>query len=72
MIVCLSPNGQNQTRGNGPCETLYVATIRGLHVLVRDGVGWREAYASLEDKHISSLLYEPASQLLFAGIHGRG
>lgn len=74
MIACLSPNGRTESRGSGPVLTLLVATIRGLHALVRADAGspWRIEPRGLETRHISSLLYESSSRSLFAGIHGRG
>ncbi|WP_108723958.1 WD40/YVTN/BNR-like repeat-containing protein [Hyphococcus luteus] len=73
MIACLSPNGQNQTEGVEPVDKLFVGTLRGVHALLRDASGeWRAEARGLEDRHISSLLYDEGSGLMFAGIHGRG
>lgn len=72
MVVCLSPNGQVKSRGEGPANTILVGTLRGVHALHRQGEGWVCETLGLQDKHVSSLLWEPRSNLLFAGIHGRG
>lgn len=74
MIVCLSPNGRAQSEGSGPATTLFVATLRGVRAFRRKASGdaWLETGHALEDHHISSLLYEPNSKLLFAGCHGYG
>jgi photosystem II stability/assembly factor-like uncharacterized protein len=74
MITCLSPNGGIETRADGPIKRLMIATLRGVHTLERQGPGapWEQAGASLTDRHISCLLYEPASGRLFAGAHGGG
>lgn len=72
MVVCLSPNGRVESRSHGPADEVLVGTIRGLYVLSRDGGGWSAEARSLPDRHISSLLHEPKSDLLFAGFHGRG
>jgi photosystem II stability/assembly factor-like uncharacterized protein len=73
MIVCLSPNGRVESRGAGPAHTVLVGSLRGVHALRREGTGelWKCEPRGLQDKHISSLLWEPQSNLLFAGIHGR-
>jgi photosystem II stability/assembly factor-like uncharacterized protein len=74
MIACLSPNGGVESRGDGPALILMVATLRGVVRFDRGGVDqpWRETARSLETHHISCLLYEPRSRLLFAGCHGYG
>lgn len=53
---------------------LLVATLRGMHVFERGSAGesWRPTRRALEHLHVSALLYEPKSGLLFAGAHGNG
>lgn len=74
MIAVLSCNGGTVTHGSGPAVQLLVATLRGMHVFERESAGkpWRHVRATLEDRHVSCLLYEPQSGLLFAGAHGKG
>jgi photosystem II stability/assembly factor-like uncharacterized protein len=74
MLTCLSPNGGDQTHGDGPALRLLVGTICGVHMLERDhlGAAWSVKFTTINDKQISSLLYEQRSGLLFAGVHGNG
>lgn len=74
MRACLSPNGRTVSEGPGPAETLLVGTIRGLYALVRPSpdAPWTVEQRGVPEKHISSLLYDDPSGLLFAGFHGRG
>lgn len=74
MIACLSPNGRVVSKGAGPVRTLLVGTLRGVHALTRSHVSaaWKSQLRGLESRHISSLLLEPVSGLLFAGVHGHG
>ncbi len=74
MLTCLSPNGGDLTTSNAPPSKLLVGTVRGVFALERDSSGapWAVTYAAMTEKHISSLLYEPRSGLLFAGSHGNG
>lgn len=74
MIACLSCNGGTVTHGEEPATRLTVATLRGVHVLQRASVDadWQPVHQSLGDWHVSALLYEPRSDLLFAGCHGKG
>jgi hypothetical protein len=73
MIVCLSPNGRATSRGEGPATTVMIGTLRGVYSMTRArrDEPWVTQEIGLADRHISSLLYEPVSKLLFAGIHGR-
>ena len=74
MLTCLSPNGVDVTRGAAPARNLLVGTVGGVYALARESPqsDWSVAHASMTDKQISSLLYEPRSGLLFAGVHGNG
>ena len=74
MITCLSPNGRTESQGEHPADEILVATIRGLYVLTREPASgqWAAAFRGLENRHISSLLYEPHGKTLFAGLHGYG
>ncbi len=70
----LSPNGDNETWGDGPATRLVVATIEGVMTYARDAQGapWRLAHRTLTDYHLGALVYEPVSGRLFAGAHRSG
>ncbi|WP_322045407.1 glycosyl hydrolase [Paraburkholderia sp. J67] len=74
MIAILSCNGGTVTHGEGPATTLLVATLRGMQVFERASAheAWRLTRTALAHLHVSALLYEPGSRLLFAGAHGAG
>lgn len=71
-IALLSPNGQQETTGEGPATRLFVATIDGVVRLDRRApdAPWTVTTAVLGGKHVSSLVFEPGSGKLFAGAHG--
>lgn len=71
ITAYVSPNGDSQTRGDGPANTLKVATIQGIATLKRAGPGdpWTLDNKALEHLHIGSILFEPTSGKLFAGAH---
>jgi photosystem II stability/assembly factor-like uncharacterized protein len=73
-LTCLSPNGGDVTSAAAPALKLLVGTVRGVFALERNTVreNWTVAHAAMTEKHISSILHEPRSGLLFAGIHGNG
>jgi len=70
----LSPGGQQITRGDGPATRILVGTLHGIATLKRAAPDkpWRLTGRSLEDRHVSSLLYEAGSGKLFAGAHDDG
>ena len=74
MIVCLSPNGRSQTKSEAPAMSMLAGTVKGVYHLQRDSLAgrWQMAGRSLEGRHVSSLLYEPRSELVFAGCHANG
>jgi photosystem II stability/assembly factor-like uncharacterized protein len=74
MVVCLSPNGRSQSRSEGPATTILVGSVKGVYRLERLSAAsrWLVSGPALEGKHISALLHEPASDLLFAGAHFGG
>ena len=74
MTVCLSTNGVNVHRGSDAPTRLLVATLDGVQILERDGLGsaWKLVGQSLKGLHVSSMLIEPGSGTLFAGIHEGG
>jgi photosystem II stability/assembly factor-like uncharacterized protein len=74
MTVCLSPNGSNVYKADTPPTRLLVATAKGVSVLRRDGPGspWQVVDTTLRDLHPSSLLVEPETGTVVAGIHNGG
>jgi photosystem II stability/assembly factor-like uncharacterized protein len=74
LITCLSCNGKTTTAGDEPATVLLVATIAGVHRFEREAPGarWSLRERTLEDLHVSSLLWEPSAGLLLAGAHGDG
>jgi photosystem II stability/assembly factor-like uncharacterized protein len=74
MIACLSPNGQNTSRGTEPPTRLLVATVTGISVLEREGpaTAWTDRGRTLDGHHCSSVLIEPRRGGIFAGMHDGG
>jgi photosystem II stability/assembly factor-like uncharacterized protein len=74
MITCLSPNGPMVHNARAVPSRLLVATMDGVAILDRDarGSGWAVARIALTGVHVSSLLFEPSRDGVFAGTHGRG
>lgn len=74
MIALLSCNGGTVTRGEGPATRLLVATLHGVRIFERAGIGsaWADIAIRLEDHHVSTLLLDPTSGRLFAGCHYDG
>ena len=74
MLVCLSPNGRTEYAGEGPVETIKVATIEGIYTFHRPAPGgeWQVLGVTHPEWPVGSLAYEPQSGLLFAGAHGGG
>lgn len=74
VTAYLSPNGDNESRGDGPATRLVVGTVEGVATFRRDSqdAPWRLTDRSLAERHVGSLLYEPDSGKLFAGAHSDG
>ncbi len=70
MVICLSPGGQTITDGELPRDMLLVGTARGIFSFARHGDSWSPRETMLPREHISALLFEPASRMLFAGTYG--
>lgn len=71
--ACLAPNGMSVFCGEGPATRLLVGTAKGLAVLERAAGGdWAFAASALDGLHVSSLLIEPVSGGVYAGIHRGG
>jgi photosystem II stability/assembly factor-like uncharacterized protein len=69
MMICLSPGGQTITVGQRPSEQLLAGTTDGIFAFVRRNGSWTLRERFLTGEHISSLLYEPRSETLFAGAY---
>ncbi len=74
MLACLSPNGRADYLTDGPITRLLVGTIKGVHGLERRDPSseWQITDTTLEGRQISSLVLEPRSGVVFAGIAGHG
>jgi photosystem II stability/assembly factor-like uncharacterized protein len=74
MVVCLSPNGESVTSGDGAATEVLVATVRGLWCLSRPAPGgaFRVGPPALEEHHVSALLVEPAAGLELAATYDAG
>lgn len=70
MVICLSPGGQTITEGERSTNMLLVGTARGIFSFERRDGSWRPRETLLAGEHISALLFEPSSRMLFAGTYG--
>jgi len=70
----LSCNGGTVTTSSEPALRLLVATLNGVHILERGtpDQAWQSKATALDDLHISCILAEPRSGLVFAGAHWNG
>jgi hypothetical protein len=72
MAICLSHGGRAVYSSNGPSKELFVATADGLFTLEKQGKGWKVARKALEGHHVSSIIIEPSTGAIFAGMHNGG
>jgi photosystem II stability/assembly factor-like uncharacterized protein len=72
MFICLSPAGQMITEGDLPRDRLLVGTVDGIFSFARRIGSWSQQETVLPGKHISAIVFEPSSQMLFAGTYGAG
>jgi photosystem II stability/assembly factor-like uncharacterized protein len=73
--VCLSTNGRTTSSSQQAPLRLLVATTDGIREFTREdgGAPWRVGRSdTLAGHHPSSILHEPRSNLLFAGLHYKG
>ena len=70
MFICLSPGGQTTTVGESHTDRLLVGTVNGIFSFVRRNGAWVSQPTLLPGEHISALLFEPKSKMLFAGTYG--
>ncbi len=71
-MICLSPGGPMVYLSATPSSEILVGTSEGVVTLRRDGARWQQAGKALEGKHVSSLVLEPGSKTLFAGLSRGG
>src|SRR5437763_11536406 len=68
MAIGLSHGGSNVYSSSEQSRQLWVATKDGLVLLERLGDrAWRVSHRALRGLHISSIIFEPTSGLMFAG-----
>jgi photosystem II stability/assembly factor-like uncharacterized protein len=68
MAIGLSHGGTNVYSAPAPSRQLWVATQDGLALFERVGDRrWRESHRALKGQHISSIIFEPMSGMIFAG-----
>src|SRR5436189_1263354 len=68
MAIGLSHGGSNVYSSSEQSRQLWVATKDGLVLLERLGDrAWRVSHRALRGLHISSIIFEPTSGLIFAG-----
>ena len=68
MAIGLSHGGTNVYSSSETPRQLWVGTQDGLVLFERAGEGqWREAQRALKGQHISSIIFEPTSGVMFAG-----
>ncbi len=69
MFVCLSPGGQSLTTGESAKDKLLVGTVDGLFSFQKRNGSWEQQTTQIRGKHISSIVFEPNTQTLFAGTY---
>lgn len=74
-LICLSANGNTRCESEPAARTLLVATAEAVYEFSRADAhaAWRLTRNDiLPGHHVSALLHEPRSGLLFAGLHFQG
>lgn len=70
MAICLSLGGTTTYHSRSVTDEVLVGTVSGVSIIQRDGTNqWRVSGKSLAGCHIHSLVMEPSSGLIFAGVH---
>src|SRR5512145_844538 len=68
MAIGLSHGGTNVYSAADRSQQLWVGTQEGLALFERTKDGqWRESLRALKGQHISSIIFEPVSNTIFAG-----
>src|SRR6188474_1168242 len=73
MAIGLSHGGTTIYSSSSLSNEILVGTREGVVTIARDGAGsqWKVAHRAIPDKHISALIAEPESGMIFAGaFHG--
>jgi photosystem II stability/assembly factor-like uncharacterized protein len=71
MFICLSPGGPTTTVNKSRTDKLLVGTVDGIFVFAHTDGSWALQERFLTGEHISALLFEPFSGVLFAGTYGQ-
>lgn len=74
-IICISANGKTTSSSQNAAHRMLVATAEGLLDFRRDGPGqaWvRQNAMLLEGHHVSALVFDEVTGLLFAALHFEG
>ncbi len=69
MYVCLSPGGQSLTVGESAKSRLLVGTVDGIFSFLNSNGAWEHQGTLIPGKHVSAIVFEPATQSLFAGTY---
>ncbi len=69
MFICLSPGGQSVTVGESPKDKILVGTVDGIFSFFKRNGSWENQGILIPGKHVSSIIFEPTSQTLFAGTY---
>jgi photosystem II stability/assembly factor-like uncharacterized protein len=72
MLTCLSPNGATVISGAALPDRIVIATVEGAVTADRDGERFGVVARALEDRHVSSLWFEPDSETVFAASYEGG
>jgi photosystem II stability/assembly factor-like uncharacterized protein len=72
MTVALSHGGPTIYESQTASQRVLVGTVQGIAAVERSDGGWRVAGHALEDVHVSVILIEPQSGLIFAGGYKQG
>lgn len=74
-IICISANGKTTSSSKAAARRMLVATAEGIVDFRRadaEGEWQRQAELLLPGKHVSALVYDEITGLLFAGLHFEG
>src|SRR5688572_4164660 len=72
MTIALSHGGRTVYRSGSRSQEVLVGTAEGIVTIERADDGWRVAAETLAGKHISAILIEPESAMIFAGSYNDG